>query len=129
MAKMGLPPEMAFYARLVLKSKFFIFVHIGALMILLPTLKPFFGPHHIPGLLILILSIVYDTWVTAPKNAKRVMAYSTNLLGLWVGLNTINHWIMPEAGLSEVVRMFGFIGHVLVLVGSFQAIKEIRMMD
>ena len=129
MAIMGLTPEQAFFARSVLRSKFFIFVHIGALMILLPTLKPFFGVHHFPAFIILILSIVYDTWVMASKKAKRLMVYPTMLLALWVGVNTINHWVMPTVPLTELTSMFGFVGHVLVMVGAFQAIKEIRLMD
>ncbi|MBU4319316.1 MAG: hypothetical protein KKF30_18815 [Proteobacteria bacterium] len=129
MAIMGLTPEQAFFERSVLRSKFFIFVHIGALMIMLPTITPFFGVHLFPALIILILSVVYDTWITASKKAKRLMVYPTLLLGLWVGMNTINHWIMPTPPLTDMVRMFGFLGHVLVMVGAFQAIKEIRLMD
>jgi hypothetical protein len=129
MAIPGLTPEQAFFARSILRSKFFIFVHIGALMIMLPTLKPFFGVHHFPGLIILILSVVYDTWIMASKKAKRLMVYPTMLLGIWVGMNTINHWVMPTVPLTDMARMFGFVGHVLVLVGAFQAVKEIRLMS
>jgi hypothetical protein len=125
----GLTPEQIFFARSVLRSKFFIFVHIGALMIMLPTLKPFFGVHHFPGLIILILSVVYDTWITASKKAKRLMVYPTMLLAIWVGVNTINHWVMPSEPLTDTARLFGLVGHVLVLVGVFQAQKEIRLMS
>jgi hypothetical protein len=129
MAMRELTPDQTFFARSVMRSRFFIFVQIGALMIMLPTLKPFFGVHHFPGVIILILSAVYDTWITASKNAKRLMFYPIMLLGLWVGINTINHWVMPTPPLSEVARMFGIVGHVLVLMGVFHAVKEIRLMD
>lgn len=129
MEGVALTPDQKHFTRTTLRAKFFIFVQIGGLMILLTTLKPFFGVHHFPALVILILSIIYDNWLTASKKAKRLIVYPILFLGLWVGSNLISHWVVATPPLTEVARLFGIVGHVLIMVGVFQATKEIRIMD
>ena len=129
MANLVLTPEQKLAARSILRTKFFIFAHIGALMMALPTLKPFFGPHHFPAIIILTLTIVYDHWILASKKAKRLLVYPMVLLALWIQLNIINHWVMPEPGLTDAVIKMGFVGSILVIVGFASAAREIRLMD
>lgn len=122
-------PEQKRFTSEILRAKFFIFVQTGGLMILLTSIKPFFGFHHFPALIILALSIVYDRWSNASKKARRSIVYSILLLGLWVGSNLISNWIEATPPLTEVARKLGIVGHVLIMVGVFQAAKEIRLMD
>ena len=129
MSKLELTPEQKIAVRASLRSRFFIFVHIGALMMAIPTLKPFFGPHNFPAAVILILSIVYDHWLTASKKAKRLMIYPILLASIWVQVNTINHFVMPTPGLTDAVIKLGFLGAIMVVVGFASASREIRLMD
>ncbi len=129
MTSVGVSSEQKIFTRSSLRAKFYIFVQVGGLMILLTSIKPFFGAHNFPALVILILSIVYDRWGNASKKVKRMIVYPILLLGLWIGSNLISHWVVPTPPLTEVARKFGIVGHVLIMVGVFQATKEIRLMD
>ena len=129
MAKVVLTPEQKLSAMSMLRSRFFIFAHIGGLMIALATFKPFFGAHNIPAGIILVLSIVYDHWITASKKAKRLIVYPMLLLSIWIQVNTLHSFVMPTPALTDAAIKLGFIGAILVVVGFVSASREIRLMD
>jgi len=122
-----------------LRLKFFIFTQLGGLMILMSSIHPFFAANQIPGIIILTASMVYDRWKNAGKLQKRIMAYSILLSAFWIGFNALNKWYVPDVLTdtsstmfptfitSELTLTFGYIGHMIVLFGFFQAVSEIRI--
>ncbi len=121
----------------IFRNRFFIFVQIGAAMILFSSLKPFFAANQVPGALIFILSIFYDKWwPTAYK--KRLYGISACLLAMsmWIGANSFFLWNTPSApatvsltdGIStpQLTITMGLIGHILVIIGAIEGIKGLR---
>jgi hypothetical protein len=122
-----------------LRMKFFIFTQLGGLMILMSSISPFFAANQIPGIIILTASMIYDNWKSASKLQKRLLVYSSLLSALFIGLNALNKWFVPAELVdktsklfptfitSEMTLTFGYIGHMIVLIGIFQALSEIRI--
>ena len=129
MTTLMLTPEQKIAAISTLRTRFFIFAHIGALMMALATLKPFFGAHNIPAGIILVLTVIYDHRITATKKFKRLLVYPMLLLSIWVQVNTLHGFVMPTPALTDAALKLGFIGAILVVVGFVSALREIRLTD
>ncbi len=120
-----------------LRTKFFILTHVGGLMILMSSIHPFFAANHIPGILILMISLGYDHWPNASTVLKLLMLMCGLICSLWIGINALNKWylppilnntsstIFPTFINSELTLTFGYIGHVIVLIGVVQAFREL----
>ena len=72
-----------------LGGRFWIFAEIGALLVLLTTLKPFFWEYNIPALLVLVAAIAWDFWRNAPKSARYGMSLLVLVVFLWLLANTL----------------------------------------
>jgi len=124
-----------------LRMKFFMFTQIGGLMIIFSSFHPFFAANQIPGGIILMTSFVYDRWKSATKGQKRLLAYSCLLAAFFIGFNALNGWYVPADIAnawkppfpvptfitSELTLTLGYIGHMIVMIGVFMGLQEIRL--
>jgi hypothetical protein len=72
-----------------LGSRFWIFAEIGALLVLLTSLKPYFWEYNIPALLVLVAALAWDFWRNAPKAARYGMALLVLVVFMWLTTNSI----------------------------------------
>jgi hypothetical protein len=122
-----------------LKTRFFIFVQIGGIMILMTALNPAFWANIIPAIFMLSLSIVLLRWKGAKKVHGRLIYFAILFSCIWIGANTTQQWFLPPVvsgptrlpvvTTSEITWSAGLIGHVLGLVGSYEVLPLIKMMD
>jgi len=131
-------------ARLI-DDRFFIFVTVGAAMILLTSARPHFAPYFFPAMVALTVSMVWDLRGDASKRARYVMAGIVLVLALWIAGNTMAWFygggITPSAledieGTSSmssdavrgtIAMLAGAVGHLLLVtgaIGGFRAASE-----
>ena len=123
-----LTPEQRVSARALLRTRFFIFTHIGGLMIAISTLKPFFWEHNIAGGIILAASLIYDLRPTASKKLKRLLSLVCLLASTWVVINCIFHISIPEDIPLSVIK-FSIVGAIVTQIGLSAARHEVKLMD
>ena len=122
-----------------LKNRFFIFVQIGGIVILMTALNPVFWANVIPAIFMLTLSIVLLRWEGAKKIHGRIIYFAILLSCIWIGANTTQQWFLPPVvsgpthlpvvTTPEITWSAGLIGHVLGLVGSYEILRLIKLMD
>jgi len=116
-------------------QRLFILAHVGALMMLITSFRPFFWPHQVPGAIILTLSVVYDLRRGATKNQRRVVLWTMFFVNLWVLVNYFGHIYTPliispeEAYRAGQTLTFGMLAHFIVVVGIGQGLMSLRLMD
>lgn len=138
--KTPLTPEEIAIARNKHGERYVIMSQVGALMVMMTSISPFFAANHVPAVLILTMSIVYERWTSASKGQKRLLAYGSLLCVFFIGFNSLLGWFIPpepvEAAFplmptfvsAEQTITFGYIGHWVAMFGAFQALSEIRLM-
>ena len=114
-----------------LSNRFFIMGQVGAVIMLITSLQPFFAAYNIPAAIALLITITWDFWRGASKGAKSVMAYTVLLLGLWVLVNTFAHIVMPAdphsiAGILALTG--GGIAQLLLIIGGLMGVMAAREM-
>jgi hypothetical protein len=122
-----------------IKNRFFIFVQVGGIMILMTALNPAFWANIIPAICMLSLSIVLLRWKGAKKTHGRVIYFAILFSCIWIGANTTQQWflppvvsgptLLPVVTTPEITWSAGLIGHVLGLVGSYEILSVIKSMD
>ena len=130
-------------ARLI-DDRFFIFVHAGAAIILLTTIRPFFAPYHLTALVALNVSIVWDFRQDASKRARYVMAGIVLVLALWILGNTLAWFygggitpsalediegtslLSSEAVRATIAMLAGAVGHLLLVAGAVGGLRAAR---
>ena len=102
-----------------LSQRFFIFGQIGAAIVLLTSLEPFFAAYNIPAIIVLAITITWDLWRGAGKTVRTVLAAIVLLIGLWILINTIGQFVMPISE-EEILALFaagdmgGAIEHMVI---------------
>ncbi|MBV1876961.1 MAG: hypothetical protein KUG79_04900 [Pseudomonadales bacterium] len=116
-------------------SRFFILGQVGAVIVAMTSLHPFFAIYNIPAAVVLTLTIVWDLWKSASKQAKRIMALVTLAAGVVIQINSIGKFILPEvadpgmAYMGAITMTGGAIGHLIIIIAAIQGLKAVKYMD
>jgi hypothetical protein len=121
------------------KNLFFILVQVGGIMTLMTAVNPAFWANIIPAICMLTLSIVLLRWQGAKKIHGRIIYFAILLSCIWIGANTTQQWFLPPVvsgpthlpvvTTPQITWCSGLVGHVLGLVGSYELLSVIKLMD
>ena len=119
--------------------KYYTLAHVGGLMILVSSFHPFYAANQVPGLIILTASVIYDRRENASKLTKRILAWSSLVAAFFIGFNALNKWYLPPPLVDTTNRLaptfitaeqtvtWGYIGHIIVLIGLIHCFRDIRL--
>lgn len=115
-------------------SRFFVLGQVGAVIIVMTSLHPFFAIYNIPAAIVLTLTIVWDVWESASKSVKRIIALVTLAAGIVIQVNHLGKFILPEVD-PEMAHMAAFttvgaaVGHLIIIIAAIQGLKAVKYMD
>ncbi|MBL4584554.1 MAG: hypothetical protein JKX83_08055 [Pseudomonadales bacterium] len=116
-------------------SRFFILGQVGAVIVVMTSLHPFFAIYNIPAAIMLTLTIVWDVWESASKSAKKMIALASLGTGIVIQINSLGKFILPEVVDPELAYMAtltmtgGAIGHLIMIIAAIQGLKAVKYMD
>ena len=116
-------------------SRFFVLGQVGAVIVAMTSLHPFFAIYNIPAAIMLALTIVWDLWESASKSAKKMIALVSLAAGVVIQVNSIGKFILPEvvdpemAYMASITMTGGAIGHLIMIIAAIQGLKAVKYMD
>ena len=116
-------------------SRFFVLGQVGAVIVVMTSLHPFFALYNIPAAIMLTLTIVWDLWESASKSAKKMIALVSLAAAVVIQVNSIGKFILPEvtdpelAYMATITMVGGAIGHLIMIVAAIQGLKAVKYMD
>lgn len=116
-------------------GKFFILGQVGAVIVVMTSLHPFFALYNIPAAIMLTLTIVWDLWESASKSAKKMIALVSLAAAVVIQINSIGKFILPEvtdpelAYMATITMVGGAIGHLIMIIAAIQGLKAVKYMD
>jgi hypothetical protein len=116
-------------------SRFFVLGQVGAVIVAMTSLHPFFALYNIPAAIMLTLTIVWDLWESASKSAKKMIALVSLAAGVIIQVNSIGKFILPEvvdpemAYMASITMTGGAIGHLIMIIAAIQGLKAVKYMD
>jgi len=138
-AESELTPEEVAAERQAFRIKYYTMAHVGGLMILMSSIHPFYAANQIPGIFILTASVIYDRRKNASKLTRRILVWGSLVAAFFIGFNALNKWYLPPEHVETSSRLvptfitaqqtvtFGYIGHIIVLIGLIQAFRDMRL--
>ena len=139
MATAALTVQGHFAEREASRLKYYTMTQVGGLMILMSSIHPFHAANHLPALFILTACVIYERRKDASLRTRRILVWGSLAAALWIGLNALNKWVLPpplgDTSLTlvptfisaEQTVTFGYIGHIIVMVGLIHAFRDIRL--
>ena len=118
----------------LLNTRFFVLVMIGAMTVVLTSIKPFVVANNIPAAIILVLLSVTDYWKSAKIGQLKLIFILMLVLAAWVDANLIVGWFphplagAEDADLAEFFKVLGIIGCTIIMVGAIQALKGLKLL-
>jgi len=122
-----------------LRHRYYTLAQIGGLMILMSSIHPFYPANHLPAIFILTASAIYDRRKDASRMLQRILVWGSTACALWIGSNALNKWFLPPELLDttstflptfisgEQTVTFGYIGHVIALIGLLNGFQDMRL--
>lgn len=116
-------------------SRFFVLGQVGAVIVVMTSLHPFFALYNIPAAIMLTLTIVWDLWESASKSAKKMIALVSLAAAVVIQINSIGKFILPEvtdpelAYMATLTMVGGAIGHLIMIIAAIQGLKAVKYMD
>ena len=116
-------------------SRFFVLGQVGAVIVMMTSLHPFFALYNIPAAIMLTLTIVWDVWETASKSVKKMIAFAALAAGVVIQINSLGKFILPEvtdpdmAYIATITMLGGAVGHLIMIIAAIQGLKAVKYMD